>query len=169
MNQRNLITACALTLLGAMPLMAQKYAPGKESSSSMRLIAHLMDGSNYRIGDLEIEQELSRPYAYLATRKDYAGFDIVNLKEPAKAYIMYRWRIENPELHMGGGGQDIEYFKTHGRYYLMTAIQFQTGGPDVNLAGVIHDITGLPDTSKIKEVRRFQVPDAAGGFHDVFP
>src|SRR5260370_29681111 len=125
MNQRNLITACALPLVGPMPLMAQKYAPGKESSSNMHLIAHLMDGSNYRIGDLEIEQELSRPYAYLATRKDYAGFDIVNLKEPAKAYIMYRWRIENPELHMGGRGQDTENFKTHARYSLMTPTQSQ--------------------------------------------
>jgi hypothetical protein len=82
---------------------------------------------------------------------------------------MYRWRIDNPELHMGGGGQDIEYFKTHGRYYLITAIQFQAGGPDVNLAGIVHDVTSLPDTSKIKEVRRFQVSDAPGGFHDVFP
>ena len=169
MNQRILSWAGVLILFGALPLWGQKYAPGKESSSNMHLLSHVMDGSNYRIGDVEIEQELSRPYAYLATRKDYAGFDIVNLKDPSKAYIMYRWRMENPELHMGGGGQDIEYFKTHGRYYLITAIQFQAGGPDVNLAGVIHDVTGLPDTSKIKEVRRFQVPDAAGGFHDVFP
>src|SRR3989441_5926169 len=160
--------AAALILLGG-SLGFGQLPPGKQGSSNVHVIAHLMDGSNYRIGDVEIEQEVSRPYAYLATRKDYAGFDVISLKDPAKAFILYRWRIEHPELHLGGGGQDIEYFKTHGRYYVMTAMQFFQGGPDANMAGVVVDVTGLPDTTKIKEVRRFQVPDAPGGFHDVFP
>ena len=164
------IAGAALALMASVTVSASgQYPPGHQNSPNMHVLSRVMDGSNYRIGDVEIEQELSRPYAYLATRKDYSGFDVVSLKDPAKAFILYRWRVENPELHMGGGGQDIEYFKTHGRYYVMTAIQFQQGGPDVNLAGVVVDVTGLPDTTKIKEVRRFQVPDAPGGFHDVYP
>src|SRR5712692_8330267 len=48
-------------------------------------------------------------------------------------------------------------------------MQFFQGGPDPTLAAVVVDVTGLPDTSKIKEARRLIVPDAPGGFHDVFP
>ncbi|MBI4501251.1 MAG: hypothetical protein HY700_08835 [Gemmatimonadetes bacterium] len=166
---KHALFAVLTALVAAAGIADAQHPPGKQGSSNMHVLAHLNDGSNYRIGDVEVEQELSRPYAYIATRKDYAGFDIISLKDPSRAFILYRWRIENPELHMGGGGQDIEYFKTHGRYYLVTAIQFQQGGPDVDLAAVVHDITGLPDTSTIKEARRFRVPDAPGGFHDVFP
>ena len=158
-----------LSLLLLPTLVLAQYPPGQQGSPNMHVLSHVTVGSDYRLGDLDLEQEMSRPYAYLAMRKDYAGFAVINLKDPAKAYTMYHWKIENPELHMGGGGQDIEYFKTHGRYYVMTAMQFQQGGPDVNMAGVVTDVTSLPDTTRIKEVRRFQVPDAPGGFHDVFP
>ena len=165
---RSITLALALLVLAVGQSSAQ-YPAGKQGSPNMTVLSHLPVGSNYRLGDLDIEQEMSRPYAYLAMRKDYSGFAVINLKDPAKAYVMYHWKIEDPELHMGGGGQDIEYFKTHGRYYVVTAIQFAQGGPDVNLAAVVTDVTSLPDTTKIKEVRRFQVPDAPGGFHDVFP
>jgi hypothetical protein len=168
MIRTSLIALIGLAALDAAPLPAQ-YPPGHQGSSNMHVLSHVPSGANYRIGDIEIEQELSRPYVYLATRKDYAGFDVISVKDPARAFTLYSWRIENPELHLGGGGQDIEYFKTHGRYYVMTAMQFFQGGPDVNLAGIVVDVTGLPDTTKVREVRRFQVPDAPGGFHDVFP
>ena len=166
---RSILTVSAVVLALVVGQSSAQYPPGKQGSSNMKVLSHVGVGSDYRLGDLDLEQEMSRPYAYLAMRKDVAGFGVINLKDPAKAYMMYQWNIEEPELHMGGGGQDIEYFKTHGRYYVMTALQFMNGGPDVDLAGVVHDVTSLPDTTGIKEVRRFRVPDAPGGFHDVFP
>ena len=149
--------------------LGQQYppGPGQEGSRNVHVLSHVPEGSKYRTGDVEIEQELSRPYAYVATRKEYTGFDVVSLKDPTKASVLYRWRIQNEELHLGGGGMDVHYFKTRGRYYIITAFQFRASGPDVGLAGVVVDVTGLPDTSKIKEVRRFQVPDTPGGFHTV--
>src|SRR5437016_875412 len=148
----------------ASPAFGQE-PPGKEGSANMHVVAHIPLGSQVRTGDVEIEQELSRPYVYINTRKDESGFDIISLKEPSRAHVIYEWRIANPELHLGGGGMDIEYFKTHGRYYVANAMQFFQGGPDPTLAAVLVDVTGLPDTSKIKEARRIIVPDAPGGFH----
>src|SRR5687768_16548488 len=115
----------------------------------MHVLSHVPQGSNWRTGDVDIEQELSRPYAYVSTRKDYAGFDIISLKDPRKAFILCQWRIENVDLHLGGGGMDIEYFKVGGRYYVVTAIQFGQGGPNVNLGAIVFDVTGLPDTPKV--------------------
>ena len=87
----------AMATLGSLFLTAgaraQQYPPGHAGSSNMHVIAHIPMGSHVRTGDVEIEQELSRPYAYINTRKDQSGFDIINLGDPARAYTMYRWRI----------------------------------------------------------------------------
>ena len=166
---KSIAGATLALMVSGTALALGQHPPGQQSSANMHVMSHVLEGSRFRTGDVDIEQELSRPYAYVSTRKDEAGFDIISLKDPTKAFVLYRWRIENLELHLGGGGMDTEYFKSHGRYYNITAMQFDAGGPDVNLAAVVVDVSGLPDTSKIKEVRRFQVPDAPGGFHNVFP
>ncbi len=157
-----------LLALVSVPAAAQ-FPPGQQGSPNMHVLSHLPVGSDYRLGDLDVEQELARPYAYLAMRKDYAGFAVIDLEDLTKAFVRYHWKIEFPELHLGGGGQDVEYFKTRGRYYVVTAMQFQQGGPDVNLGAVVTDVTSLPDTAGIMEVGRFLVPDSPGGFHNVYP
>ncbi len=78
-------------------------------------------------------------------------------------------------------------FKYHGRYYYVQGFQFAQGSPDADLGAIIFDVTGLPDTSTIKEVGRITAPNSAvtkgsdpqcggmagcslpGGFHNVFP
>ena len=78
-------------------------------------------------------------------------------------------------------------FKYHGRYYYVQCFQFRQGSPDEDLGAIVFDVTGLPDTSKIKEVGRILAPNSAiasgpaghcagtagcslpGGFHNVFP
>ena len=37
-----------------------------------------LEAAQYRTGDVEIEQELSRPYAYVSSRMEEAGFDHPN-------------------------------------------------------------------------------------------
>src|SRR5262249_8905730 len=93
------------------------------------------------------------------------GFYIINLKDTQKANVMYTWQIENPELHQGAS-LGPEYFKSHGRYYFVQSFQFRSGGPDVDLGAVVFDVTGLPDTTKIKEVARMRTPEIPGGFHE---
>jgi hypothetical protein len=82
--------------------------------------------------------------------------------------VIYSWRIENAELHRGAGSLNPMLIKTKNRYYLTTAYQFQQGGPDNDLGAIVHDVTSLPDTTKIKEVARIKEPTYPGGFHETF-
>jgi len=143
-------------------------APGARGSSNIKVLAHVPDGGFLHVSDIELEQELSRPYVYIDRRFQPTGFDIVNIKDPAKAYIMYSWRIDHPELHTGSGALGPMYVKTRGRYFLFQTFQFSQGSPDYDLAAIVFETTGLPDTSKVKEVARLQGPALAGGFHENF-
>src|SRR5712692_6184415 len=158
--------ALGLLVFGA-PASGQ-FPPGKQGSSNVHVVAHIPLGGNETTADIELEQELSRPYAYVDRRLRPSGFDIINLKNPSRAYVMYSWRIENPELHQGSGSLAPAYLKSHGRYYFFNGFQFAATGPDNDLGAIVWDVTGLPDTSKIKEVARIRVPEALGGFHESF-
>jgi hypothetical protein len=119
------------------------------------------------VADLELEQELSRPYAYVARLLD-AGFDIMDLSDPASPRAILEWRIENADLHRGIGAMDAKYFKHDGRYYFVQSFQFFPGGPDGDLGAIVFDVTDLPDASKVKEVGRIRAPDYPTGFHNIF-
>src|SRR6185436_11350740 len=133
----------ALTALVASlsaPAGAQEQRkPGEQGSRNVKILSHIPLGGGLRIADIEIEQELSRPYAYVTRRLNPAGFQIINLKDPAKAYVMYNWWIENPDLHQGAGGLGPTYVKTHGRYYYVSSFQFSQGGPDADLGAIVFD------------------------------
>ncbi len=81
--------------------------------------------------------------------------------------------IENQELHGGTGGMDGKYFKIKNKagqtkYYYVQSFQFGNSGPDADLGAVVVDVTGLPDTSKVKIVSRIRFPETPGGFHNIF-
>ena len=132
------------------------------------MLAHLPLDSVEKTADITMEQELSRPYVYTAHRLTPSGVDIISVKDPAKPQILWSWRIENGQLHRGPGALNTMYLKSKGRYYLTDAFQFQQGGPDVDLCAVVWDITGLPDTSKIKELARIRIPQYPGGCHESY-
>ena len=102
-------------------------------------------------------------------------------------HVLYNWRIENSALHVGMGGMDGKYFKIDGpceasahnhvargsgsscaRYYYVQSLQFSQGTPDADLGAVVADVTGLPDTTKVKIVNRIRIPDHTGGIHNTF-
>src|SRR5215831_7669986 len=120
------------------------FVPGKQGSSNVHIVSHLPLGRAFSPNDIEIEQELSRPYAYVSRMLHPTGFDIIDLKNPAKARVMYSWRIENGELHQGNGAMAPTYSKSKGRYYLVQSVQFGTSGPDADLGAIVFDVTGLP-------------------------
>jgi hypothetical protein len=155
----------------ASPVLAQRgdepHAPGEHYSRNMKVLSHIPLAGPLQVADIEIEQELSRPYVYIPIRVKDAGFFIISVKDPAKARVLYRWIIENPELHQGNA-LGTTYVKTKGRYYHALSFQFQVGSPDADLGMIIFDVTGLPDTSKVKEVRRIRLPNEPGGFHENF-
>ena len=107
--------------------------------------------------DLDLEQEMDRPYAYVG-RMVYGtegdkGIDIIDLSDPRNAKRIYSWRIEDQDLHLGTGGMDAKHFKYKDRYYVVQSLQFRQGGPDNDLGAVVLDVTDLPDPTKVKEVR----------------
>ena len=163
--------ALALALLAASTVARAQnrtYAP-EASSSNVHVLSHLPLRWKFTIADIEIEQELSRPYVYVQRDFGPAGFDIISLKDPGHARVIYHWEIEKPELHTGRGGSDGHYLKYQGRYYYVQTFHFGQDGPDPDVGAVIFDVTSLPDTSKIKEVGRIRAPDMLGGYHTLFP
>ena len=166
--RRTALVLASLALAG--PLAAQgDHSPA--DTPNLHVLARLKQdvGVPISYSDIEVEQEPSRPYVYLSRiGKPNFGFDIVSIADPAKPRQLYSWRIENAELHLGLGAMDAKYFKHGGRYYIIQSFQFAPGGPDADLGAIIFDVTGLPDTSTVREVARIRAPDTPGGFHNIF-
>ncbi|HEX6938264.1 MAG TPA: hypothetical protein VF158_02550 [Longimicrobiales bacterium] len=161
------LVAGALLLAGAVDGAAQQRPAGEEGSRNVHVLSHVPLGAPLTVSDVELEQELSRPFAYVG-RMFVHGFDIIDLRDPENASVLYRWRIENAALHQGTGMMDGKQFKHGGRYYYVQSTQFGQGGPDSDLGAIVFDVTGLPDVSKLKEVARIRAPDLPGGFHNIF-
>ncbi|MBI4501556.1 MAG: hypothetical protein HY700_10375 [Gemmatimonadetes bacterium] len=173
------LTAPVLVMAGALvaaPLSLEaQRAPGEQNSRNVQVLSHIPvargpNSTGYQeILDIEIEQELSRPYVYVSHLISHGGFDIISVKDPRQARIIYRWEIDNPELRRGlSGGFDGRYLKLNDRYYYAQSFQYGPGGPDADLGAIVFDVTGLPDTTKVKEVGRMRAPDTPGGFHNLF-
>src|SRR5262245_50332917 len=161
--------ALALTfLISINNAAAQRSLGGELNSSNVRVLSHIPLGRAFGTTEPEIEQELSRPYVYVTRMLAPTGFDVINIKDPARASVMYSWRIDVPELHAGTGAMSPAYLKAHGRYYFVQSFQFGSDGPDSDLGAIVFDVTGLPDTSKIKEVGRIKLPTMRGGIHEIF-
>ena len=161
-------------LLGTSPLVAQgtaQWSPLKRGSDNIEVLGHLPLGADENLADMDIEQELSRPYVYVA-RARYAGLGpvglaIIDISDPTHPTKITEWQIENQDLHIGGA-RDVKHFKWNDRYYVVQSLQFRQGGPDSDLGAVVLDVTDLPDPSSVREVARIREPDLPGGFHNIF-
>lgn len=148
------------------------WSPLKPGSENIEVLGHQPLGPRLSVSDLDLEQEIGRPFAYVG-RMAYGdvgpkGLDIISLADPANPEVLYEWRIENQDLHLGTGAMDVKHFKVNGRYYVVQSLQFGQGGPDSDLGAVVLDVTGLPDASTVREVARIREPDLPGGFHNIF-
>jgi len=174
LRTRSSVASAAILLAAAIPLSAQQtpWTPLNRGSDNMEVLGHLPLGARLSVADMDIEQEMHRPYAYVA-RMVYGdegpkGTDIISIEDPENPELLYEWRIENQELHQRTGGMDVKHFKWDDRYYLVQSLQFGAGGPNNDLGAVILDVTGLPDPSTVREVARIREPDMPGGFHNIF-
>jgi hypothetical protein len=72
---------------------AQRVVAGQQGSSNVKLVGTV---TIPRMTDLEVEQELSRPYAYVSVA---GGFHIINMKDPRSAQDEQfdRWLRQDPE------------------------------------------------------------------------
>src|SRR5256886_1594456 len=143
--------------------LRQQYAPGAQASLNVHTQFHL---PSVGATDIRLEQELSRPYVYQSHGRP-AGFHIIDVKDPRRASIIYSWSIENPELHQGNSS-GVMLFKQRGRYYGVISTQFGQQGPGAEVVAIVFDVTGLPDTARVKEVTRIRNPVNKGGSHEAY-
>ena len=174
---RRFHVAAVLTALCSLATLAPAQDPGmtvtdfdkkKGGSEKVHRLANVAaNTTTWKAANVELEQDPNRPYAYISGFVNYNAivYDIRNTAAPKE---VFRWTIENPELHRGIGAMDGKYFKISGRYYYAQSYQFMQGTPDANLGAVIFDVTGLPDASKVKIVARINYPQSPGGFHNTF-
>ena len=154
------------------PVFAQGGADGnakRGGSPNVHKLAQLqLEGPRFTVGGVDVDQEVSRPYAYVSRTRLRSGLDIVSLKDPEHPSLIYSWRIEDLELHGTSTGETGKYFKTKGRYYLARGFNLSRGKIQPDLSAVVFDVTGLPDPKAVKEVGRIRTPYAPGGFVSVF-
>ncbi len=146
------------------------WTPDDPGSDNIHVLSHVPLGPPLSVADLELEQETSRPFAYVG-RMQYGGegpmgMDVIDLSDSKNISVLRRWRIENQDLHTGLGGMDVKYFKMNDRYYVVQSLQFGPGGPDADLGAVVFDVTDLPND--MTEVARVHAPERPGGFHNIF-
>ncbi len=103
-----LITAVLIAL--SLPATAQEWSPLKRGSDNIEVLGHLPLGPAQSVADMDVEQELDRPYAYVARmvygERGPKGLDIISIADPEKPELLYEWRIEDQELHQRTGGME---------------------------------------------------------------
>ena len=166
------ILIVVLSVAGTASAASAQWTAEKPGSDNIEVLSHVPLGPRLSVSDVDLEQEMDRPYAYVG-RMVYGtegdkGIDIIDISDVRKAKRIYSWRIEDQDLHLGTGGMDVKHFKYKDRYYVVQSLQFKQGGPDNDLGAVVLDVTGLPDPAKVKEVARIREPDHPGGFHNIF-
>lgn len=90
--------------------------PGMRGSANMRVLSTFPLGDPESVSDIEIEQDVDRPYVYVARRNSTKGFDVIDISDPENAFILTQWRIEDEDLHQGGA-MDGRYFQHEDRTY----------------------------------------------------
>ncbi|MBT3449583.1 MAG: hypothetical protein HOC28_02620 [Bacteroidetes Order II. Incertae sedis bacterium] len=163
------IAIAALALL-TVPVFGQASAL-ERGSDNMEVLGHVPLGKHSSVTDIELEQDLDRPYAYIGRASIVdggpKGMDVIDLSDPAHPEVVYRFRLDNQDLLPNRGGMDVKYFRTGGRHYVVQSFEF-SGGPEYELGAVVFDVTDLPSPDGVKEVARLELPDNPGGMHNIF-
>ena len=144
----------------------------QRGSDNIEVVGHVPLGKRLTVLDIELEQDLDRPYAYVARASlvdgGPRGTDVIDLSDPANPKVIVRWRLEDQDLHANRGGMDVKYFRWKGRHYIVQSYEFGAGGPNHDLGAIVYDVTDLPDPDGFREVGRIRLPERPGGFHNIF-
>src|SRR5690349_12595016 len=102
MSRRTTNCGIVLMLLGSTVAFGQNR-PGELHSANVKVVAHVpLEGPAFDAADIDVEQELSRPYIYVARLHRY-GWDAISVKDFQHPGVIYSWEIENSALHEGTG------------------------------------------------------------------
>ena len=148
-----------------------QMSPLDRGSDNIRVQGHLPLGARMTVTDIELEQDMDRPYAYVGRASILEdgpkGMDIIDLSDPTNPKRILEWRLADQDLHLNRGGMDVKYFKWRSKYYVVQSFEFPQG-PDNDLGAVVFDVTGLPNPDAVEEVARIKIPEHPGGFHNIF-
>jgi len=164
-----LAAAVFATAAGAQTSAVGTILPGVKmgGSANVRVLGHLPLGGFFRVADVALEQETGRPFVYAAQSLDRSGFTAIDVTDPEHAKVLLRWTIDHPEAHRGLGAVRARYVRTAKGTFLVLGVSFDAGSPDADLAAIIFDVSGLPDSSRVHEVARIR-SSAPGGVRDLF-
>ena len=106
------LSVVLLMFIAVVPSTAVAQATAlARGSDNIDVLGHLPLGAALSVLDMDIEQEMSRPYAYVGRARlglaGPRGMDIVSIENPERPELLYEWRIEDQELHLGAGGMDV--------------------------------------------------------------
>ena len=90
-----------IDVLGHLPLggpLNVEWTPLNRGSDNIDVLGHLPLGGPLNVGDMDVEPEMSRPFAYVG-RMRYGtpgptGMDIIGIEDPERPTLLYEWRIE---------------------------------------------------------------------------
>ena len=140
----------AACLAGAETPAAAQTGAQARGSRNVAVVSHVeVEGG---VGAVALEQDPSRPYAYLSKRSGAGGFMVISLAQPDNPQTLHTWDLEAPVSSQGSYARDLVSFKLKGRYYLVQAFQLAEAHPEAGLGAIVFDVTGLPDASAIREV-----------------
>jgi len=114
-----LFAACTYPAVNAHAQMS----PLERGSDNISVEGHLPLGARMTVTDMELEQEMDRPYAYVGRASVLEdgpkGMDIIDLSDPKNPKRILEWRLDNQDLHLNRGGMDVKYFKWKDGYYVV--------------------------------------------------
>src|ERR1043165_1572050 len=87
-----LVGGVALLVAAALPAHAQDHAPGEQGSSNVHVLGHIPLGRSFSGSDIEMEQELARPYVYTSVMLQ-TGTNIISAKDsPGGFHNIYMYK-----------------------------------------------------------------------------
>ena len=86
--------------------------PGQRGTPNIKVLGNIPLGGYLHVADVEVEQELDRPYAYVSKRFDPTGMDIISIEDPENPKLIYSWRIE-----AGGHGRGVSLLPALVRFF----------------------------------------------------
>ena len=96
----------ALLTVGSTANAQGTWTPANRGSDNITVVGHIPLGGRLTVTDLDIEQELSRPYAYVGRASlledGPKGMDIIDFSDPSNPKVILRWRLPDQDLHTIG-------------------------------------------------------------------
>lgn len=147
---------CLLT-----PVAQSQDETSSRGSRNLTLHAHVPFTDGQSTDHLAIEQELNRPFLYVASGTS-AGLSAYSIADPATPRRLMTWALEDAPPNTRSG--DLALFKYEERHYVIQTLQ--SDASQQAPGAILLDVTNLGTTDTAVRVGSLH---AEGGLHSLFP